>query len=260
MSCPWLSSSLYGSYSILVLLGAPGAGKTTAALHIVAYDLLRRRAAKDYQEALEEAGRRLYLGTTTEELVKYLLARARGGGGGDWLIIDDAALGFLDVESTHAWAAIMDALKVARQSIAERGVILTTTARSFVAKRLINTAKLIYVSRRRVGYSTVEAPGGGCRVVEDEAAREFVVLKEIEWMVRSQDTLYPSEARLGIYSRLVGLIPVADRFAMPAAVEEAHMEARRRRVEARLRRALTLLRRKKGAKLNKKRGGEGSDE
>ena len=262
MSCPWLSSSLYGSYSILVLLGAPGAGKTTAALHIVAYDLLRRGAAKDYQEALEEAGRRLYLGTTTEELVKYLLARARGGGGGggDWLIIDDAALGFLDVESVRAWAAIMDALKVARQSIAERGVILTTTARSFVAKRLVNTAKLIYVSRRRASYNTVEAPAGGCRAVEDEAAREFVVLKEIEWMVRSQDTLYPSEARLGIYSRLVGLIPVASRFAMPAPVEEAHMEARRRRVEAQLRRALSLLRRRKGAKLNKKEGGGGSDE
>lgn len=268
MSCPWLSSSLYGSYSILVLLGAPGAGKTTAALHIVAYDLLRRRAVKNYSEALEEAARRLYLGTTTEELVKYLLARARGGGGGggDWLIIDDAALGFLDVESTHAWAAIMDALKVARQSIAERGVILTTTARSFVAKRLVNTAKLIYVSRRRVGYSTVEAPAGGpaggCRVVEDDATREYVVLKEIEWMVKSQDTLYPSEARLGIYSRVVGLIPVADRFAMPAPVEEAHMEARRRRVEAQLKRALVLLRerRKKGAKLNKKDGGEEGDE
>jgi len=254
---------LYGGYNILVLLGAPGAGKTTAALHIVAYDLLRRGAAKDYQEALEEAGRRLYLGTTTEELVKYLLARARGeGGGGDWLIIDDAALGFLDVESTHAWAAIMDALKVARQSIAERGVILTTTARSFVAKRLVNTAKLIYVSRRRASYNTVEAPAGGCRAVEGEAEREYVVLKEIEWMVRSQDTLYPSEARLGIYSRVVGLIPVADRFAMPAPVEEAHMEARRRRVEAQLRRALALLRerRKKGAKLNKKEGGGGSDE
>jgi KaiC/GvpD/RAD55 family RecA-like ATPase len=260
VSCPWLSSSLYGSYSILIVLGAPGAGKTTAALHIVAYDLLRRRAVKDYREALEEAGKRLYFGTTTEELVKYLLARARGGGGGgDWLIIDDAALGFLDVESTHAWAAIMDALKVARQSIAERGVILTTTARSFVAKRLVNTAKLIYVSRRRVGYSTVEAPAGGCRVVEGEE-REYVVLKEIEWMVRSQDTLYPSEARLGIYSRLVGLIPIADRFAMPAPVEEAHMEARRRRVEAQLRRALTLLRRRKSAKLNKKLGAEDGHE
>jgi len=262
MSCPWLSSSLYGSYTILVLLGAPGVGKTTAALHIVAYDLLRRRAVKDYREALEEAGRRLYLGTTTEELVKYLLARARGEGGGDWLIIDDAALGFLDIESTHAWAAIMDALKVARQSIAERGVILTTTARSFVAKRLVNTAKLVYVSRRRAGYSTVEAPAGGCRVVEDDAAHEYVVLKEIEWMVRSQDTLYPSDARLGIYSRVVGLIPISDRFAMPSVVEEAHIEARRRRVEAQLKRALALLkeRRRKSGKLNKKMRADGGHE
>jgi len=261
VSCPWLSSSLYGNYTILVLLGAPGAGKTTAALHIVAYDLLRRRVVKDYQEALLEAGKRLYLGTTTEELVKYLLSRARGGDGGDWLVIDDAALGFLDVESTHAWAAIMDALKVARRSIAERGVVLTTTARSFVAKRLVNTAKLVYVSRKRVGYNTIESPGG-CRVVEDDVPREFVELKEIEWMVRSQDTLYFSEARLGIYSRVVGLIPVSDRFAMPAPVEEAHIEARRRRVEAQLRRALVLLkeRRRKGAKLNKKTGGGDGDE
>jgi hypothetical protein len=216
---------------------------------------------KDYQEALEEAGRRLYLGTTTEELVNYLLSRVRSEGRGDWLIIDDAALGFLDIESSHAWASIMDALKVARQSIAERGIILTTTARSFVAKRLVNTAKLIYVSRRRVAFNTIESPGG-CRVVEDDVPREYVALKEIEWMVRSQDTLYPSEARLGIFSRIVGLIPVSDHFAMPSAVEEAHIEARRRRVEAQLRRALALLkeRRRKSAKLNKKIGAEDGHE
>jgi len=67
-------------------------------------------------------------------------------------------------------------------------------------------------------------------------------------MVRSQDTLYPSEARLGIFSYIVGLIPVSQSFAMPAAVEEAHIEARRRRVEAQLEKALELLRRKKAKK------------
>jgi len=230
-----------------VLLGEPGAGKTTAALHIVAHDLLRRGVVKTHEEAIIEASQRLFLGATVEELVEFLKTQIRTKSRRDWIIIDDAALGFLDVESTRAWSAIMDALKVARSALAERGVIVTATARGFVARRLVAMAKVVYVAKRKTAYITWETPASACLASEAAEPREFVVLKRIEWMVRSQDTLYPSEARLGIYSYLVGLIPVDKRFAMPAPVEETHIEARRRRVEAQLEKALELLRRKRKA-------------
>jgi RecA/RadA recombinase len=249
MSCPWFSHTLLNGYSVITLLGEPGAGKTTAALHIVAYDLVRRGVVKTYEEAVVEASSRLFLGATTEELVEFLRSQVRQKRKRrDWIIIDDAALGFLDIESTHAWSAIMDALKVARMSLAERGVIITATAKGFVAKRLAAMAKVVYVSKRKAAYNTVPTPAGACLVSESNEPREFVVLKRIEWMVRSQDTLYPSEAKLGIYSYIVGLIPVDQRFAMPREVEEAHVEARRRRVEAQLEKALELIRKKKSKK------------
>ena len=55
-------------------------------------------------------------------------------------------------------------------------------------------------------------------------------------------------ARLGLYSYIVGLIPVDRRFAMPTPVEEMHIETRRRHVETQLEKALELLRRKKKAR------------
>jgi hypothetical protein len=240
---------LSSGYNVIVLLGDPGAGKTTAALHIVAHDLLRRGVSKTYEDAVVEASKRLFLGATTEELVEFLRAQVRGNRRADWIIIDDAALGFLDVESTRAWSAIMDVLKVARGSIAERGIIITSTARGFVAKRLMSSAKVVHVAKRSDVFFTTRLNGAGwCEAVDSDVRGRFVVLKRIEWMVRSQDTKYPSEARLGIYSYIVGLIPVDRRFAMPAEVEETHIEARSRRVEAQLEKALGLLRRKKEAR------------
>jgi RecA/RadA recombinase len=240
---------LLNGYSVIVLLGEPGAGKTTAALHIVSHALMRRGVVKTYEDAVVEASKRLFLGASTEELVEFLKAQVRQKKKRrDWIIIDDAALGFLDVESTHAWSAIMDSLKVARGALAEEGVIITATARGFVAKRLAAMAKVVYVSKRDdVTLNTYQTPAGGCIAGEDRVGRKYVVLKRIEWMVRSKDTLYPSEAKLGIFSYIVGLIPVDRRFAMPAPVEEAHLEARQRRVEAQLEKALELLRRKKKA-------------
>jgi len=248
MSCAWFSRALLDGYNVIVLLGEPGAGKTTAALHIVAYDLMRRGVVKTYEDAVAEASERLFLGASTEELVEFLKAQIRKRRRRDWIIIDDAALGFLDVESTHAWSAIMDSLKVARGALAERGVIVTATAKGFVAKKLAAMAKVLYVAKREVEYNTAATPAGGCVAIESELPRRFVVLKRIEWMVKSRDTLYPSEAKLDIFSYIVGLIPVDQRFAMPAPVEKAHIEARKRRVEAQLEKALELLRRKRKAR------------
>lgn len=249
MSCPWFARSLLDGYNVIVLLGEPGSGKTTAALHIVAHDLMRRGVVKTREDAVMEASKRLFLGASTEELVEFLRAQLRRKKTRrDWIIIDDAALGFLDVESTHAWSAIMDSLKVARNALAERGVIVTATAKGFVAKRLAAMAKVVYVAKRKASFNTMETPAGACLASEANESREFVVLKRIEWMVKSQDTLYPSEAQLGIFSYVVGLIPVSQSFAMPPPVEEAHIEARRRRVEAQLEKALELLRKKKKAR------------
>ena len=139
----------------------------------------------------------------------------------------------------------MDALKVARNSIAERGVIITATAKGFVAKRLAAMAKVVYVTKRKAAFNTLQTPALWCLVSETAEPREYVVLKRVEWMVKSHDTLYPSEAKLGIFGYIVGLIPVSESFAMPAPVEEAHLEARRRRVKAQLEKALELLRRKR---------------
>jgi len=240
VSCVWFSGDAYRDFTVAVLLGAPGAGKTTAALHMVAYDLHRRGRAATYEAAFEKASEALFLGADAVELVEFLLANVDGAAR-DWLIVDDAAIGFFDVESTRAWSAVMDALKVVRNSIVRRGIIFTTTNRSYVARRVLGNATLTaVVSRRRLPYTTAEE-GRRCRVYDDEQAHEYVVVKEIAWMVRSQDTLSYSKAEMRLYARLVGLIPVADRFAMPGRVEEAHVEARRRRVRTQLEKARTLL-------------------
>lgn len=248
MSCPWFSHVLLDGYNVIVLLGDPGTGKTTAALHIVAYDLIRRGVVKMYEDAVVEASKRLFLGASTEELVEFLKAQVRKKKRRDWIIIDDAALGFLDVDSTRAWSAIMDAIKVARNALAERGVILTATSRGFIAKKLAAMAKVVHVAKRKALFSTRQTPTGGCIALETNEPRTFVVMKRLEWMVRSPDTLYPSKADADLYSYIVGLIPVDQRFAMPPPVEEAHIEARRRRVEAQLEKALELLRKKKKAR------------
>jgi hypothetical protein len=240
MSCVWFSRDVYRDFTVAVLLGAPGTGKTTTALHIVAYDLYRRRKAATYEEALEKAAEALYLGADAVELVEFLLSNVDSAAR-DWLIVDDAAVGFFDIDSTRAWSAVMDALKVARNSIVRRGIIFTTTNRSYVARRVLGNATLTaVVSRRKLPYSTAE-DGGRCRVYDDEQMHEYVAVKEIAWLVRSHDTFAYSKAEMRLYARLAGLIPVDKRFAMPRRVEEEHIEARKRRVKAQLEKALALL-------------------
>lgn len=90
MSCPWFGHLWKPNYTVYIFVGRPGAGKTTAALHLVAYDLWRRGAVGDYREALREAGKRLFLGRDLEELFEYILQHADNPAT-DWLIIDDAA-------------------------------------------------------------------------------------------------------------------------------------------------------------------------
>ena len=42
MRCAWLENLWSPKYRVYVFAGRPGVGKTTAALHLVAYDLWRR--------------------------------------------------------------------------------------------------------------------------------------------------------------------------------------------------------------------------
>jgi hypothetical protein len=103
MSCVWFSRDVYRDFSVIVLLGAPGVGKTTTALHIVAYDLYRRRKAATYEEAFEKAAEALFLGADAVELVEFLLSNVDSATR-DWLIVDDAAIGFFDIDSVRRGA------------------------------------------------------------------------------------------------------------------------------------------------------------
>jgi RecA/RadA recombinase len=68
VECAWLEGLYSPGYRIYIFAGRPGVGKTTAALHLVAYDLWRRGVVGDYREAVKAAGDRLFMGRDLEEL------------------------------------------------------------------------------------------------------------------------------------------------------------------------------------------------
>jgi hypothetical protein len=144
----WLNEEVLGlnKYSLYVLYGEPGVGKTTAALHLVAYDLSKQYGL-GHREAFEEAMKRIYMGADALDVMAYLWdAKKHRRKVSDWLILDDAALGFYDLPR-KAWAAIMDSLKVARGSLVTRGIVLTTTSRRYLSLRLLDMAQIFYVTR-----------------------------------------------------------------------------------------------------------------
>ena len=245
MACAWLGGLWKPNYNVYVFVGRPGMGKTTAALHLVAYDLVRRRVIDDYQDALREAGKRLFLGRDLEELFEYIRSNVDNPEM-DWLIIDDAAVGLHDMADPLVWAKFMDIVKTARNAAAIRGLIFTTVSRRFLSLRIIHAANVYYVKRDDLYVATHKAPGG-CIISESQQPSKYVAIVEVEttlignihfahWNRVNEDTRW----------RLVGAIPVSEEFAMPAEIEEVHIHARKERVRRAAEEALERLRRRGG--------------
>jgi hypothetical protein len=242
MSCAWLGGLLRNSYSVYVFVGRPGMGKTTAALHLVAYDLWWRGVVGDYHGALREAGKRLFLGRSLEELFEYILQHVDNPAT-DWLIIDDAAVGFHDMADPLVWAKFVDIIKTARNAVAVRGLIFTTVSTRFLSLRIRHAANVYYVKRDEL-YVTTHMTPHGCTILQSEQASRYVAIVEVEdalvgnihfarWNRVERETRW----------RLVGVIPVSPKFAMPPEVEETHVRARKERVKKAAEEALERIRR-----------------
>ena len=251
--CAWLDGLWSPQFKIYVFVGEPGAGKTTAALHLVAHDLVRRGEAESYEEGLREAARRLQLSSSLEELLEYIrdfvMSRDR-----DWLIIDDAAMDYHYVADPAAWSRVMDVFKIARAAVAQRGIIFTTTALEFLSLRLRHAAAVYYVKRGDMHYTTLVLDDR-CHILEaNKKERHVAVVRVATSLVGTIDYERWHKVRKVTRWRLAGLIPVSPQFAMPAEVEEAHIERRIARAVNAINEALERLRRKRQREL---KGGEG---
>ena len=213
--CVWFG--LEEGFRAYAFIGEPGVGKTTAALHMVAYDLWRRGVVEDYREALREAVKRL-CATSAEDLFMLIMELAEAPA--DWLIIDEATL--RDVVRRRVWASLVKIISLSRGTVATRGVVLT--APSLPRLRLLVT--VYRVERAKLHYTTAYAPGG-CRLVKtpqpQEAVAVFEVSKEPEELHHNRWTEETRRER----RRLAGLIPLSPEFAMPPEVEEIIIRKRR---------------------------------
>jgi len=220
-------------------------GKTTAALHLVAYDLWRRGVVSGYQEALREAGKRLFLGRDLEELFVYILEHVDEPDA-DWVVIDDAAVGFHDFADPLVWAKFMDIVKTARNSIARRGVIITTTSLNYLSARIRHSAYIYYVKREKLANVTYIDGNGECTIENASVKNKFVAIVEMEFtftgLIHHEQW---HEARPVSRWRLAGAIPVSEEFAMPPEVEEVHIKARKERVKRAAEEALERIRRRR---------------
>jgi hypothetical protein len=244
MSCPWFGGLWKPNYNVYIFVGKPGMGKTTAALHLVAYDLWRRGVVSDYREALREAGKRLYLGRDLEELFEYIRSHVDDPEL-DWLVIDDAAVGLPDMADPVVWAKFMDIIKTARNAVAMRGIIFTTVSLRFLSLRIRHASNVYYVKRDYLYVMTYKAPSG-CLISESQQPSLYVAIVEVDttlignihfarWNPVKPDTRW----------RLAGAIPVSEEFAMPSEVEEAHIRARKERVRRAAEEALERIRRRR---------------
>ena len=232
-------------YNVYIFVGRPGMGKTTAALHLVAYDLWRRGVVGDYHEAMREAGKRLFLGRDLEELFEYIIAHVDNPMA-DWLIIDDAAVGFHDFADPLVWAKFMDIVKTARNAVAMRGLIFTTVSRKFLTLRIIHAANVYYVKRDKLYLKTYEAMGE-CNPIQSNEPSLYTAIVEVETTIEG-NIHYAQwhKAELATRWRLAGAIPVSPEFAMPAEIEEVHIRTRKERVRRAAEEALDRIRRKRG--------------
>lgn len=244
MSCPWLDGLWRPEYSVYVMVGKPGMGKTTAALHLVAYDLLRRGLASDYQDALKEAGKALFLGRDLEELFEYIHAHVDNPEA-DWLIIDDAAVGFHDFADPVVWALFVDIIKTARNSVARRGVIFTTTSLRYLSARIVHSANVYYVKKDYLNVKTYNAPAG-CLPAESKERLLYTAVVEVDTTLEGYiHFAYWHEAERKTRWKLAAAIPHRKEFAMPPEVEQVHVKARKERVKKAAEEALERIRKKK---------------
>ncbi|MGC9052092.1 hypothetical protein, partial [Pyrobaculum sp.] len=194
-------------------------------------------------EAQERAAQFLYLHESPETLVAELLKIAETGGR-DYIIIDDAAIGFFDL-GPKVWSALMDAVKVARESLVKGWLIFTTTNTHFISRRVTASAKLVHLVRRRE--VSLAPHRSGCLYILDDYTRgalytdEAVEAVELIHSVRYVSSPQWHVAHPAMMSRTLTAVPRAPDLAMPTAVEKAHLEARRRRVAARLQEVLEFL-------------------
>ena len=230
-------------YNVVVLVGAPGAGKTTLALNLVACALQHEGKCADWDHCRREAAKRLFLGSSVEELAEFLLSIVESKTH-DYVILDDAALGFWDVSHPVAWARLMDVIKIARNAIATKMLIFTTTSRQFLSKRVVSMARVYYVYRTR---ALVEDAGACYRPADGEAGQvmDVQVVKHVSAMLVSAFTTKYTKAAVGLYARVVDIIPVSQKYAMPADIETFHISARKERAIKALRDVLTVMHKKR---------------
>jgi len=223
--CAWFG--LDEGYRIYAFIGKPGVGKTTAALHLVAYDLWRRGLASSYAEALRGAVKRLYMGLSVEDLFMFIKERTETPA--DWLILDDAAVTFHDIAHPRVWADFIEIIMLSRDAVATRGVVFTNPSLRFLSKRLRLLVSVYRVERAKLPYTTVSA-SRDCRLVKTPqpqwAVAVFEVSREPEELHHIRWTEEPRRER----RRLAGLIPLSPELAMPPEVEEMHIIIRKRRV------------------------------
>ena len=245
VACAWLGNLWKPGYNVYVFVGRPGAGKTTAALHLVAYDLWRRGIVHNHREALHEAGKRLFLGRDLEELFEYIRDHVDNPET-DWLIIDDAAVGFHDFADPLVWAKFVDIVKTARNSVAHRGIIFTTTSLKYLSTRIRHSAYVYYVKKEMLYVKTYPL-ANRCEIAMSDVPSLYTSIVEVETTLEGL-IHYQEWHRTELVTRwrLVGAIPVAPEFAMPQDIEEVHVKARKERVKKAAEEALERIRRRRG--------------
>lgn len=231
------------NYNIIVFAGPPGTGKTTLALRLVAYALRKEKKCSAEEECLAEAAQRLFMGENLEDLLEFLISLTERAG--DYIIVDDAAVGYWDVADPFAWSLITDALKVARNAIATRALIFTTTSTKFISKRVLNMARVYYVKRAVLGHRVLE---NGCIDWESKGRARAVVVKHIMYALSSPTAPSYTPARIGLYAATVAAVPLDQKYAMPAEIEKMHLDTRKARARASLIAALERIRKRSGEK------------
>jgi len=149
----------------------------------------------------------------------------------------------------------MDVFKIARGTVAQRGIVFTTAALEFLSLRIRHAASVYYVKRADLQYTT-RLLDGGCEIFETGEAERFVAVVRIaSSLTGTIDYKRWHRVRKVARWRLAALIPVSHDFAMPPELEEVHIERRIARAVNAIDDALERLRRKRERELKEGEGG-----